>query len=114
MIDCGYKDNEQCSLINGTCFITESEALFKCTTKNMCISSKLIENGKCDCGFDEYDLSVIEISSLDYIRKQISFPTICESFTELAPVIVNRANEIDETEYEYWQRNNIYAHCDGF
>jgi hypothetical protein len=51
---------------------------------------------------------------LDYIRKHISFSTICDGFTELMPVIIDGQNETDETECEYWQCDNTYTRCDGF
>ncbi|CAF3487162.1 unnamed protein product, partial [Rotaria sp. Silwood2] len=101
MIDCDYKDDEQCSLINETPFTTESKILFKCTKKNKYISSKLIEDGRCQCEVDEYGLCDDEISDLDYIRKHITFPTICDGFTELAPININGPNETDETECQY-------------
>ena len=54
IIDCDYKDDEQCPLINGTCYPIESKMLFKCSTTNICISSKRVQNRVCDCGYDEY------------------------------------------------------------
>ena len=39
--------------------------------------------------------------NLIYIRKHISFPTICDGFTELLPININGRNETDETECEY-------------
>ena len=82
--------------------------------KNICISSKKVGDRFCECGRDEYGLCDDEISVLYYIIKHISFPTICDSFTELIPVMIDGRNETDETECEYWQCNNTYTRCDGF
>ncbi|CAF1279338.1 unnamed protein product [Adineta steineri] len=52
--------------------------------------------------------------TLLYTRKNISFQTICDGYTELYPVIIDRRNETDETECQQWPCDNIYTHCDGF
>ncbi|CAF1072802.1 unnamed protein product [Rotaria sordida] len=39
-------------------------------------------------------------TKLRYIRKHISFQTICDGFNELAPIILDGQNYTDETEYE--------------
>jgi hypothetical protein len=114
MDDCDYKDDEQCALNNSICSVSGSEIFFKCTTSNICISLKRVGNGLCDCGINEYGLCDDEIVNLDYIKKHISFPTICDGFTELIPVTIDGRNETDETECEYWPCNNVYTRCDGF
>jgi hypothetical protein len=114
MNDCDYKDDEQCVFNNGICSVSRSETFFKCTTNNICISLKRVGNGLCDCGLNEYGLCDDEIVNLDYIKKHISFPTICDGFTELIPLTIDERNETDETECEYWPCNNVYTHCDGF
>ncbi|CAF3755523.1 unnamed protein product [Rotaria sp. Silwood1] len=48
-----------------------------------------------------------------YARKNISFQTICDGFTELIPIIIEGQNETDETECGQWSCNNIYTRCDG-
>ncbi|CAF2656472.1 unnamed protein product [Rotaria sp. Silwood2] len=51
-----------------------------------------------------------EYLNFQYVRKNISFQTICYGFTELLPITVE---ERDETECEQWSCNNIYTRCDG-
>ncbi|CAF1483273.1 unnamed protein product [Rotaria sordida] len=88
--------------------------LFKCTTTNICISPALVKDEWCQCGFDQYSFCDDEDLNNLYIRKHISFTTICDGFTELIPVTIDGRNETDETECEYWQCNNTYTRCDGF
>jgi hypothetical protein len=112
-IDCDYYDDEQCTPINGSCILYGLENLFQCKAMNICISLTLIDDGVCNCQYDEYGLCDDEYSDLRYVRKHISFPTICDGFTELIPTIIDGKNETDETECRYWQCNNTYTHCDG-
>ena len=112
--DCDYKDDEYCPLIDGTCSTFGSGIFFKCTTNNVCISSRLVGDGECDCKLDEYGFCDDEHPKRHYIRKHISFPTICDGFTELIPLTIDGRNETDETECDYWQCNNTYTRCDGF
>ncbi|UJR12030.1 hypothetical protein I4U23_016208 [Adineta vaga] len=112
--DCDYSDDEQCSSINGSCLLYGLDDLFKCNTQNWCISPALVQDRECHCSTDEIGVCEDEQISLLYSRSQISFPTICDGFTELTPIIINGRNETDETECEYWQCNNTYTRCDGF
>ncbi|CAF2574165.1 unnamed protein product [Rotaria sp. Silwood2] len=112
--DCDYKDDEQCSSINNSCSTYGSKNYFKCTTRDLCIPLTAIEDGRCDCGDNEYGVCDDESLNLHYIRKHISFQTICDGFIELLPVTIDGRNETDETECEYWQCNNTYTRCDGF
>ncbi|CAF0926998.1 unnamed protein product [Rotaria sp. Silwood1] len=50
---------------------------------------------------------------INYARKNISFQTICDGFTELIPITIEGQNETDETECEQWSYKNIYTPCDG-
>ena len=111
--DCDYKDDEDCPLINGTCSTHPSDVLFPCTESGKCISLNLIDNGVCDCGRDQYGLCDDESSILRSIRKDISFPTICDGFLEVMPVVIDGRNETDESECQHWQCNNTYTRCDG-
>ena len=112
--DCDYKDDEDCPLINGTCFSEASNSLFPCPLSGKCISLQRIDDGVCDCDRDQYGLYDDEQSTLRTIRKHISFPTICDGFTELMPVVIDGRKETDESECLYWQCNNTYTRCDGF
>ncbi|CAF1197972.1 unnamed protein product [Adineta ricciae] len=111
--DCAYKDDEQCSLTNEICSTYGSISLFKCPTTNKCVSLKKVKDRFCDCGRDQYGLCDDENSVYHMIRKQISFPTVCDGYTELAPVLIDGRNETDETECAHWQCDNTYTRCDG-
>ncbi|CAF0830570.1 unnamed protein product [Rotaria sordida] len=111
--DCDYKDDEHCPIINGTCPTIGSKTLFKCTAEKKCMPLKVIQDGNCDCKDNEYGLCDDEYTTDHYIRKHISFQTICDGFTELIPITIDGHNETDETECEYWQCNNTYTRCDG-
>jgi hypothetical protein len=114
MKDCDYGDDEQCSLSNEICSLYGSKILFKCRTTNQCISRKLVNDNICDCPLDEYSFCDDEMSNFDNTKTQISFPTICDGFTDLLPVLIDGREETDETECQYWPCNNIYTRCDGF
>ncbi|CAF1013120.1 unnamed protein product [Rotaria sp. Silwood1] len=113
--DCDFKDDEKkCSLQKDSCFIYRFLQTFYCKTNKKCIPLLFVENGECECGTNEYDLCEDENMHLHSIRYHISFPTICDGFTELIPVNIDGKNETDETECEYWQCNNTYTRCNGF
>jgi hypothetical protein len=67
----------------------------------------------CDCGNDTCGICDDEYSSIDDIRKKVSFSTICDGFTELKPMHIKGRPETDETRYEQWPCNNTYTRCDG-
>ncbi|CAF4475535.1 unnamed protein product [Rotaria sp. Silwood2] len=50
---------------------------------------------------------------MQYVRKNVSFQTICDEFTELISIIIEGQNETDETECEHWPCNKIYTRCDS-
>ncbi|CAF3548055.1 unnamed protein product [Rotaria sp. Silwood1] len=112
--DCDYNDDEECIQINGSCLLFGLGDLFKCTIKNICISPALVDDRWCHCGYDQYGFCDDEELNIHYIRKHISFTTICDGFTELIPVTINERSETDETECEYWKCNNTYTRCNGF
>ena len=113
-IDCGHRDDEQCTPINGSCALYGLDDLFLCTTTNICIAPSLVEDNKCHCRSIEYEFCDDEASDLHFIRKHISFTTMCDGFTELIPLATDGQNETDETQCEYWPCNNTYTRCDGF
>ncbi|CAF4126302.1 unnamed protein product, partial [Adineta steineri] len=112
--DCDYEDDEQCFSIDHSCLNFGLYNLIRCTTQDRCISPTLVNDGICNCGFNEYGLCDDEDSSERDTRKYISFPTICDGFTELISVEIGERNETDETECEHWRCNNSYTRCDGF
>ncbi|UJR12436.1 hypothetical protein I4U23_016612 [Adineta vaga] len=113
MKDCDYGDDEECGEIFKSCLGYGSNKPFKCSTGNICIYQYLVGNGICECPIDQYNLCDDEAPDKHYIRKHIYFPTICDGFTELIPVLIDGRNETDETECDYWQCNNTYTRCDG-
>ncbi|UJR34763.1 hypothetical protein I4U23_027541 [Adineta vaga] len=113
MKNCDYGDDEKCDGISESCLGYGSNKPFKCTIANICISQYLVGNRLCNCPMDQYNLCDDESPDKHYIRKHIYFPTICDGFTELIPVLIDGRNETDKTECEYWQCNNTYTRCDG-
>jgi hypothetical protein len=74
----------------------------------------MIGDGICNCPIDQHDLGDDENPDKHYITKHISFPTICDGFTELIPIIDDGQIVTDETGCEQWICNNTYTRCDGF
>ena len=114
LIDCDYADDEQQTVIDDMCSKDKSKMFFYCTSTKRCISFKKVDNGLCDCGRDPYGLCDDEDTNRRHLRTHISFPTICDGFTELFPVTIGEKNETDETGCELWHCNNTYTRCDGF
>jgi hypothetical protein len=112
--DCDYNDDENPALLESVYPIEEFNKFFLCTTTKKYIRRKLVGDGKCDCDPNKYLLCDDEEPELHYIKKHISFSTICDGFTELIPIDINEQNKTDETECEYWPCNNTYTRCDGF
>jgi hypothetical protein len=112
--DCDYGDDEKQAIVMAMCSIDKSETFFNCTTSNQCIHIRNVGNGVCDCEKDEDGLCDDEESTIRYIINHISFPTICDGFTELKSVHIEGKNETDETGCEHWQCNNTYTRCNGF
>ena len=113
-IDCDHADDEQQSVIDYLCSKESSEIFFNCTSTKKCINLKKVRNNICDCGRHHYGLCDDEDADIRYLRTHISFPTICDGFTELFPVTIDGKNETDETGCERWHCNNTYTRCNGF
>ncbi|CAF1356637.1 unnamed protein product [Adineta steineri] len=115
LIDCDYQDDEDQIIINNICLQdNESKFFFKCTTTaNKCINHIKVNDKYCHCGYNQFRLCDDEDFDLIHIRTHLSFPTICDGFTELIPININGDNETDETECELWQCNNTYTRCNG-
>ncbi|CAF2799328.1 unnamed protein product [Rotaria sp. Silwood2] len=113
VIDCFYCDDEQMTVINGTCSMKQYRKPFTCSINNTCISYDRVEDTVCDC--EKYDFRLCEDESPDkyYAISHISFQTICDGFVEFWPVNIDGRNETDETECKWWSCNNTYTHCDG-
>ncbi|CAF3948757.1 unnamed protein product, partial [Rotaria sp. Silwood1] len=112
-IDCFYRDDEQMTVINGSCSMEPYKKPFICSINNRCISYDRIKDTVCDC--EKYDFGLCEDERPDeyYAISHISFQTICDGFVELWPVNIDGRNETDETECEWWPCNNTYTRCDG-
>ncbi|UJR34410.1 hypothetical protein I4U23_021817 [Adineta vaga] len=115
--DCDYGDDEddkQQFLIDTYCSERTSQFHLNCSGTNKCISRKMVEDSFCDCGVDERGMCHDEDLDFSDIRKQISFPTICDGFVDLEPLIIDEQNHTDETDCEQWLCKNIYTHCNGY
>ena len=105
--DCFHNDDEQFETVNNFVEIEGNPLFFECPTTHQYISSRLVDNGKCDWRVidrtchDEY-------SELSYSRTHLSFQTVCDAFTELIPITVDGQSMTDE----HWLCNNIYTRCD--
>ena len=117
--DCDYNDDEKMSqhvFINDVYLNEIPQMHFKCSTINMYISQKLLRDARCHCEDVKYDIFYCDdedVVSKD-IREIISFPTICNSFNDLNPLLIDGQHHTDETECNQWLCNNIYSHCDGY
>ncbi|CAF4347509.1 unnamed protein product, partial [Rotaria sp. Silwood2] len=80
---------------------------------NKYMHQSLFKDESCDCKIEGENWCEDEDFHIQYARKNISFQTICDGFTELIPIIIEGQNETDETECEQWSCNNIYTRCDG-
>ncbi|CAF4370898.1 unnamed protein product, partial [Rotaria sp. Silwood2] len=111
--DCPYRDDENMTHINNTNLTNLLKYHFKCQIANKYLHQSLVKNIDCDCSIEDEGWCEDENFLMQYARKNISFQTICDGFTELIPIIIEEQNETDETECEQWSCNNIYTHCDG-
>ena len=114
-VDCPHNDDEHMTKINDSIVIERiKRRTFYCQAMNKSISLTSIENGQCDCGYMDNTWCEDENLNMNYIRRKISFQTICDGFIELAPISIDGRNETDETECERWLCDNVYTRCNGF
>ncbi|CAF1166729.1 unnamed protein product [Adineta ricciae] len=108
--DCDYKDDEKCSLVNGTCSLSDSPMLFKCMANNKCVSKELVNGNTYQ---DESGLIIqCEIGSHGH-KSPIKFARMCDGTIDLEPILIDNENHTDETECTHWQCHNHYTECDG-
>ncbi|UJR12561.1 hypothetical protein I4U23_016737 [Adineta vaga] len=107
--DCDYHDDEYCPLINDTCV----KGHFKCRLTEKCISIDLIYNDDCDCSSDDIISCEDRMKIYDQRKDFIPFSSICDSYTQLNPVLIDNRYETDETDCDHWQCNNTYTRCDS-
>ncbi|CAF1279668.1 unnamed protein product, partial [Adineta ricciae] len=101
--------------------ICNEQDFYQCWNSSKCIAKHRLCDNRTDCDYgDDEKCSIINNSNSIYstnmlsVRHHISFPTICDGFTELLPILIDGRNDTDETECEYWPCNNSYTRCDGF
>ena len=112
--DCPLADDEDLSRIDRIDLIKRiKETYFHCESLDTYMSPTLTNDGTCDCRDKCRDLCVDEDLNRNFIRKNISFQTICDGFVELVPMNINGRDYTDESECEQWQCDNIYTHCNG-
>ena len=113
--DCPGGDDENITKNNDPYAIERMKRhSFYCQTKEKYVPLTVVQDGKCDCGFVDRGWCEDENLEINYIRRNISFQTICDGFTELLPIVIDERNETDETDCDNWICNNIYTRCDGF
>ena len=112
--DCPYRDDEDINKNQNPYAIEQMKRnSFYCLGKKKYVPLTTIEDGKCDCGYVERDWCEDESLQMNYIRRNISFQTICDGYIELQPILLDGHNETDETQCDQWPCDNIYTHCDG-
>ncbi|CAF0745824.1 unnamed protein product [Adineta steineri] len=107
--------------------------MYQCSNSLKCISKHRLMDDVIDCpnsddenktwlNYTDSTEEIIDVGGetdkeiimkIWYARKNISFQTVCDGFTELSPITTDGRNETDETECEHWPCNNIYTHCNG-
>ena len=112
--DCPSADDENLTIISELNVFTRIRQMyFHCGTSDRYISPSLVTDDQCDCLDTSSDWCTDEDVNINFIKKNISFQTICDGFVELIPVKIDDRNETDETNCQQWQCDNIYTHCNG-
>ncbi|CAF2569386.1 unnamed protein product [Rotaria sp. Silwood2] len=110
--DCPQNDDENIIQTNYTDLTQLLKSHVKYEISNKYIHRSYVYDGKCHCELFVSYWCEDEDFHRQYARKNISFQTICDGFTELFPITIEGQNQTDETECEHWSGNNIYTHCD--
>ena len=116
IIDCPHMDDENISLINTSFIIKYIEKnYFKCQSTNRYIPQIFVGNFRCDCRGEKEDDEYCEDEhpEVNYIKTNILFQHICDTYSELLPILIDGNNHTDETECQQWECNNIYTHCNN-
>ena len=105
IFDCVEDEDES---YNNSCDLSSKYRL-KCPSDGRCLAPTLINNLNFDCP-DHSD----EESDVHSQRKhRISFQTLCNRFTNIAPIMINGREQSDETDCEYWDCDNAYTRNNG-
>jgi hypothetical protein len=110
--DCDYEDDEEQSTIDKLCLTDQTDTFFKCQTDNKCIHRNQVQNHVCNCKMDEDGMCDDEEPKLSKNKRRIIFPTTCDNFVDLSPIIIDGRNHTNETECEQWPCNKTYTRCD--
>ena len=110
--DCFYGDDEQMNIVERFVDIGNSSAFFRCSSSKTFISSRLVENGRCDCPMLDVHICDDEHSERMFAQTHVSFQTTCDGFTDLEPVMIDGRWMTDETDCELWLCDNLYTRCD--
>ncbi|CAF1456070.1 unnamed protein product [Adineta ricciae] len=105
--DCPHRDDEE---YKESCKLNDRDHRFQCLDdENRCFAHSIVRDGRYECrrGEDEAKGTVL------LRMRHVYFPTLCDGYPELNPVIIDGRNETDETECEHWPCNNTYNRCDG-
>ena len=86
-----------------------SKYRFRCSLDGRCLSPTLIHNMWSDCkdNSDETD------ENYSQRQQRISFPKLCNGYTDLKPLIINGREQSDETDCEHWPCDYTYTRDDG-
>lgn len=73
---------------------------YQCSTSKTFIPLCIINDKICHCGYNEYQLC--EDEELMYFEKasSLTFPIVCDDFTNLSPIEIDGEIHTDETECE--------------
>ncbi|CAF3998423.1 unnamed protein product, partial [Adineta steineri] len=115
--DLGDDEHQQYQILNNDICLNEtSKTHFICPKTKRCISQMQRRNWICECS--DSNQWLYSCSDEDYtiknIRETISFPTICDGFRDLDPLIIDGKTYTDETECDQWLCNNTYTRCNGY
>ncbi|CAF4809860.1 unnamed protein product [Rotaria magnacalcarata] len=100
--DCPQRDDANMAFINTAALTKQLKSYFKCEISNKYIHQSSAADRKCNCEVHPFKWCEDESLDITYARKNISFLTICDGFTELFPIMIEERNETDETECELW------------
>ncbi|CAF3806328.1 unnamed protein product [Rotaria sp. Silwood1] len=111
--NCPYQDDERFTLLDYIGSTDLRKQRYKCEIHNVYISLVHVDDGNCNCRIHGSEWCEDEDLFMLHAVKNISFQYICDSFTNMIPIIIEEKSNTDETECEQWSCNNIYTHCDG-
>ena len=103
--DCPNSDDE---FYTESCLLNNLNHRFKCDQQTKCIAYWRVLDGHNDC----LDRSDENNNFINHQQTYLSFPIMCDGFTDLFPITIHGHNYTDETECSYSSCNNVYTRCD--